>query len=130
MGKTCIDAAQKSLVIMQQMAADGTLSSLTAFDSTCILRLVMISLLAYAHTRAHQYRSHIETCIALCRGMEQIAFTKMVTEETPMRLADLGIVIDAKPSSNTEIKNESDDGVTGVHLDDQLIAQLWDNFDP
>ncbi|KAF2262883.1 aldehyde dehydrogenase [Lojkania enalia] len=117
MGKTCIDAAQKSLAILQQMAADGMLSSITAFDSTCLLRIVMIFILAFAHTRLPHYRSNIEASIDLMRGMKQVGFCKMVTEETPMRLADLGIT-DEKVSN------------AGVLLDDDLIAQLWGNFDP
>ena len=116
MGKTCIDAAQKSLVLLEQMAAEGTSSSLTAFDSTCILRIVMIFILAYAHTRTPQYRTHIETCMRLCGELEQIGFTKMVMAETPSRLADLGI-LDLKPSSN------------GVVLDEEIMS-LWGNFDP
>ncbi|KAF1844823.1 aldehyde dehydrogenase-like protein [Cucurbitaria berberidis CBS 394.84] len=124
MGKTCIDAAQKSITILQQMAADGTLSSLTAFDSTCILRLVMVFILAYAHTRMPQYSSHIETLISLSRGMEQIGFTKMVTEETPGRLADLGIPEEPQPP------NGNGNVDAPVHLNDEMIAQLWGNWDP
>lgn len=50
--------------------------------------------------------------------MEQVGFCKMCTEETPIRLADLGIGEDSKVSN------------AGVLLDDDLIAQLWGNFDP
>jgi aldehyde dehydrogenase (NAD+) len=116
MGKTCIDAAQRSLAILQQMAADNALSSVTAFDSTCLLRIVMIFILAFGHTKMNHYRSHIEDSIDLLRGMHQIGFCKMVTEETPMRLADLGITRDVNNA--------------GVLLDDDLIAQLWGNLDP
>jgi hypothetical protein len=122
MGKTCIDAAQKSISILQQMVEDGTISSLTAFDSTCILRVAMIFVLAYAHTRTPQYSNHIETCMRLCRSMEQVGFTKMVTEETPGRLADLGIP-EQQPVANGN-------GHGDIHLDDQMIAQLWGNWDP
>jgi hypothetical protein len=122
MGKTCIDAAQKSLAILQQMSEDGTLSSLTAFDSTCILRLIMIFILAYAHTRRIEYSGHIEKLISLARGMEQIGFTKMVTEETPGRLADLGIPEKAYQGNG--------DANATVHLDDEMIASLWGNWDP
>jgi hypothetical protein len=60
--------------------------------------------------------------VKLVRGMEQIGFTKMVSEETPLRLADLGI-----PEHS-----QSNDGVSHapVHLDDGTIAQLWGNWDP
>jgi hypothetical protein len=121
MGKTCIDAAQKSIAILQQMANDKSLSSLTAFDSTCFLRIVMIFILAYAHTKLPQYRTHMETSINLLRSMEQVGFCKMVTEETPLRLADLGI---------TFTPVDSKDNNAGVLLDDELIAQIWGNFDP
>ncbi|KAL5121545.1 hypothetical protein ACEQ8H_000617 [Pleosporales sp. CAS-2024a] len=124
MGKICIDAAQKSIIILQQMAHDGTLSSLTAFDSTCILRLTIILILTYAHTRNSQYSNHIDTCMRLARGMEQIGFSKMVAEETPGRLADLGI-----PQRWQMAKGDGD--MQGdVQLDDQLIAQLWESWDP
>lgn len=117
MGKTCIDAAQKSLAILQQMSIDDTLSSLTAFDSTCILRIVMIFILAFGHTKIPHYRSNIEESLALLKGMAQVGFCKMVTEETPMRVADLGIIGDQQSNA-------------GVLLDDDLIAQLWGNLDP
>ncbi|KAF1966846.1 aldehyde dehydrogenase [Bimuria novae-zelandiae CBS 107.79] len=117
MGKTCIDAAQKSLNVLEQMARDNTLSSLTSFDSTCLLRLVMVFILAFVHTKMPQYRSHIETSNSLMKSMEQIGFSKMVAEETPIRLADLGIPI------------ETNEGNTSVLLDDDLIAQLWGNLD-
>jgi aldehyde dehydrogenase (NAD+) len=125
MGKMCIDAAQKSTAILEQMASDGTLSSLTAFDSTCILRLIMIFILAYAHTRTSRYSTHIEKLVELSRGMEQIGFTKMVTEETPLRLAELGITGQAQQDNNN---GNGDSGP--VHLDDEMIAQLWGNWDP
>lgn len=117
MGKTCIDAAQKSLSILQQMASANVLSSVTAFDSTCILRIIMIFILAFGHTKIQSYRASIEDSLELLGNMKQVGFCKMVSEETPMRLADLGIVSD-------RISN------AGMVLDDELIAQLWGNLDP
>jgi len=118
MAKACIDAAQKSLAILEQMAADNTLSSLTAFDSTSLLRINMVFILAFAHTKLPQYRQQIETSITLIRGMEQIGFSKMVATETPMRLAELGIPVDIR------------EGSAHVLVDDDLIAQIWGNFNP
>ncbi|KAH8726089.1 aldehyde dehydrogenase-like protein [Phaeosphaeriaceae sp. PMI808] len=124
MGKICIESAQKSMVILQQMAGDGTLSSLTAYDSTCILRLIIIFILAYTHTRNSQYSNQIEICMQLVCRMEQIGFTKMVTEETPGRLDDLGM----SPEQQAAIANTNIHG--DVQLDDQMLAQLWGNWDP
>lgn len=85
----------------------------------------MIFILAYAHTRTPRYSAHIEKLVELTRGMEQIGFTKMVTEETPLRLADLGITGQAQQN------NGDANGSNGqVHLDDEMIAQLWGNWDP
>lgn len=44
----------------------------------------------------------------------------MVAEETPLRLAELGIPV---------IETRGEAGATVV-LDDELIAQLWGNLDP
>lgn len=141
MGKICIDAAQKSIAILQQMSDDATLSSLTAFDSTCILRLIVIFLLSYAHTRTPQYSNHIVTCMRLIRGMEQIGFTKMVSEETPGRLVDCGVpetvqhavgIPTGTPAgmpAGMPAPNIVPDPQGDVHLDDQMIAQLWGNYD-
>lgn len=118
MGKTCIDAAQKSLAILQRMAEDNVLSSITAFDSTCLLRIIMIFILAFGHTKMHAYRSNIEDSMALLRGMQQVGFCRMVTEETPMRLKELGMGEGSTRES------------AGVLLDDDLIAMLWGNLDP
>lgn len=124
MGKICIEAAQKSATILHDMAAHRRTSSLTAFDSTCILRLIMIFILAYTHTRDWQYRNKIEKLIELCQRMEQIGFTKMVTEETPGRLADLGI-----PAQSPQSYQMSDSNAS-MQLDDEMIAQLWENWNP
>ncbi|KAL5427693.1 hypothetical protein PMIN04_001194 [Paraphaeosphaeria minitans] len=121
MGKTTIDAAQRSLAILHTMASESTLSSLTAFDSTCLLRLVMVFILAFAHTKQPQYRAHIEATIALMKGLEQVGFSKMVAEETPLRLADLGIPV---------VETRGEGAHAQVVLDDELIAQLWGNLDP
>jgi hypothetical protein len=77
----------------------------------------MIFILAFGHTKMTVYRSNIEDSLGLLKGMNHIGFCKMVAEETPMRLADLGITSDT-------ISN------AGMLLDDDLIAQLWGNLDP
>jgi aldehyde dehydrogenase (NAD+) len=117
MGKTCIDAAQKSLAILQQMASDNVLSSITAFDSTCILRIIMIFILAFGHTKNQHYRTNIEDTLALLTRMHHVGFCKMVAEETPMRLVELGVL---RPANDAEVNV----------IDDDIIAQLWGNLDP
>ncbi|KAF2743010.1 hypothetical protein M011DRAFT_510361 [Sporormia fimetaria CBS 119925] len=113
MGRTCIDAAQKSLGVMQQMATADVLSSATALDSTCILRMIMIFILAFGHTRLAHYRANIDESLHLLTRMHHVGFCKMVAEETPIRLVELGI-----PSSAQA--NGLDNGV----------AHMWANLDP
>lgn len=119
MGKTCIDAAQKSLTVLQQMAAEGVLSSITASDSTCILRIVIIFCLAFGHTKLQIYSTNIRDALILLQHMPQVGFSKMVAKETPMRVAELGI----------NISNDTQHTPT-IHLDDEMVAQLWGNIDP
>lgn len=119
MGKTCIDAAQKSLAVLQQMASEGVLSSITAGDSTCILRVVIIFILAFGHTKMQIYRTNIRDSLILLQHMHHVGFCKMVAKETPMRVAELGI----------NVSNDMHASST-LHLDDELVAQLWGNIDP
>lgn len=92
LGDICADAAQSALVILKSMGTDGVLSSLVTFDSTCILKVAMIMILALVKTGQQKYRGEIETCLSLLRDMEQIGFCKAVLAELPERLHDLGIM--------------------------------------
>jgi hypothetical protein len=52
----------------------------------------------------------------------------MVTEETPGRLADLGIPEEQAQGVNAFAGTDGN-AQGDVHLDDQMIAQLWGNWD-
>jgi aldehyde dehydrogenase (NAD+) len=77
----------------------------------------MIFILAFSHTGLHLYRNNISICLQILSQMQQFGFCKIVSEETPIRLADLGIL----PERNSNN--------AGILLDEDLIAQLWGNFD-
>lgn len=126
MSKICIDAAQKSLAILQRMSTDDRLSSVTAFDSTSILRAIIVFILAYTHTTRPIYRAHIETLMALVKTMQQIGFAKMVAEETPGRLVDVGVF---DPPRQMQMKVDGQPS-SPVHIDDETIVQMWRNYDP
>ena len=92
LGKISIDAAQSALVIFKQMSIDRTLSSLVTFDSTCLLKVIMIKILALFRTSSQQFQSDIEVCFSLLKSMEQVGFCKTVVQELPSRFEELGIM--------------------------------------
>jgi hypothetical protein len=94
LGDICIDAAQSAIVIFKTMSQDRTLSSLVIFDSTCILKVVMIMILALVKTNLQKYRLDIELCLILLQGMEQVGFCKTVAPELFSRFKELGIMQD------------------------------------
>lgn len=92
LGDICIDAAQSAIVIFKTMSQDGTLSSLVTFDATCILKVIMIMILALMKTNLQKYWLNIEVCLSLLQGMEQIGFCKTVVPELYTRFNELGIM--------------------------------------
>ncbi|KAJ4335114.1 hypothetical protein N0V87_006390 [Didymella glomerata] len=105
MATVSVDAAQKSVELFQQMAEDRTISSLTTFDSTAILRCVTIFMCAFGYYRvseprqdanermaiAEQMKKYANDCVDIARQMEQIGFARMIVQETPIHLEALGM---------------------------------------
>jgi len=77
---------------LKAMEQDHTLSSLVTFDATCVLKVVMVLVLALFNTNLEEYRRDIETCVSLLQGMEQVGFCQTATQELPIRLKELGIL--------------------------------------
>lgn len=105
MASVSVDAAEKSVELFHQMAQDQTLSSLTTFDSTAILRCVTIFMCAFGYYRvsdsrqnaqermavAEQMKTYANDCVDIARQMEQIGFARMIVQETPIHLEALGM---------------------------------------
>lgn len=108
MANVSIDAARRSVELFQQMVEDQTISSLTTFDSTAILRCVTIFMCASGYYRtpdpgrnandhvaiAEQMKKYANDCVAIARQMEQIGFAKMIVKETPIHLDALGMSLE------------------------------------
>jgi aldehyde dehydrogenase (NAD+) len=110
MAKVCIDAAQKSVALFESMDAERprkTISSLTTFDSTTMLRCVTVFMCAFRHTEDQKYKEYTDKCMEIARRMEQIGFAKMVARETPGHLEILGMGDNQTPNM---------DEVTLAHL--------------
>lgn len=91
MAEVSIDAAKRSVGLFQTMIQDGTASALTTFDSTTLLRSITIFMCAYGAFGRSEYKKDADDCVNIARQMEQIGFAKMIVEETPIHLKNLGM---------------------------------------
>lgn len=103
MASVSVDSAQKSVELFQQMVEDQTISSLTTFDSTAILRCITIFMCAFGYYRvpdprqdanermaiAEQMKKYANDCVDIARQMEQLGFARMIVQETPIHLEAL-----------------------------------------
>lgn len=124
MAKVSVEAARRSLELFQQMVDDHTISSLTTFDSTAVLRCITIFMCAFGYYRipgpgpdaseraaiAEQMKQSANDCVAIARQMEQIGFAKMIVQETPIHLEALGMQM--QPARHSLHKSFRPDGHT------------------
>ncbi|KAF2627079.1 hypothetical protein BU25DRAFT_440291 [Macroventuria anomochaeta] len=97
MAMVSIDAARRSVELFQRMKEDGTLSALTTFDSTTVLRCITIFMCAFGYYQTPDFKKDANDCITIARHMEQIGFAKMIVEETPIHLHNLGMSYEPVP---------------------------------
>jgi len=117
-GDICIDAAQSAIVIFKTMSQNRTLSSLVTFDSTCVLKVIMIMILALVKTNSQKYRLDIELCMSLLQGMEQVGFCKTVVPELYARFNELGIMQDPQGcADSSDVQRRT------------VESQFWPAFD-
>lgn len=93
LGDICIDAAKNALAVLKSMSAENTLSSLVSFDTSLILKLAMIFVLALGKTGSSEYQIYMEECFSIAQLMEPIGFCGLVVKELPVRLAEVGLSI-------------------------------------
>lgn len=118
MARVSIDAARKSVELFQTMLQDGTLSSLTTFDSTTVLRCITIFMCAFGYFQTPEYAADAHTCIEIARSMDQIGFARMIVMETPWHLRNLGMhYVPAQPMPDFTQEN--------YVADEQTIADMW-----
>ena len=118
MAEVSIKAAQNSVELFQRMVRDRTLSSLTTFDSTTLLRCVTIFMCAFGYTQNPEYKKDANNCIMIAQSMEQVGFAKMITTETPIHLQNLGMSY-VTPS---DFSHES------FMSNQKTIAEMWNNY--
>jgi hypothetical protein len=91
---SCLEAAEKSVVILRQMRDHGVLSSLVLFDSQCIQELVQVFLLGKQYAGAETTTTvplppsdGLETCIAAMKGMEAVGWCEKILPELLAQVA-------------------------------------------
>lgn len=123
LGEICIDAARNAVVVLKCMRAEGSLSSLTTFDCTCALKMIMIFSLDIARKEdgdGAEVREAIERTVEVLADMEHVGFVKSVVEELPARLEMLGI---KEKEEKRLLMGSSSNDLQPAH------GQLWADFD-
>jgi hypothetical protein len=122
LGEICVDAARNAAMVLKEMRAEGSLSSLVTIDCTCALKVIMIYSLVIAREeveggigkgRAREARELIQGVVDVLDGMEQVGFVKSVVGELPQRLERLGIKREVEDNRPVQ----------------ESIAQPWVGFD-
>jgi len=109
-------------MVLKEMRAEGSLSSLVTIDCTCALKVIMIYSLVIAReeveggvgkVRAREARELIQGVVDVLEGMEQVGFVKSVVGELPQRLDRLGIKREVEDNRPVQ----------------ESLAQSWAGFD-
>lgn len=110
-----VDAARRSVSLFQGMTRDHTISSLTTFDSTAVLRCITIFMCAFGYYQTPDFKQDANDCIEIAKNMEQIGFAKMIVAETPLHIKNLGMSVEPVPEYSQE----------SYIPDEQTIRDVW-----
>ncbi|KAJ4336462.1 hypothetical protein N0V95_008602 [Ascochyta clinopodiicola] len=117
MAMVSVDAARKLVELFQRMVQDQTISSLTTFDSTTVLRCVTIFMCAFGYFQKVGHKKDANDCLIIAKNMEQTGFARMIVMETPMHLRNLGMSYQPAPDFHESYVP-----------DEQAIAEMWNNY--
>lgn len=92
LGKTCIDAAAESLVILRSMASDGLLSSVIMADFYYSLELLQIFSIAYALENVDTWRENATSCLEILQDVGRAGSPKRMLPEILIQLRKLGFI--------------------------------------
>lgn len=118
MAAIAVGAARQSVALFHIMLRDRTISSLTTFDSTTVLRCITIFMCAFGYYRnadlkqANDFKQDANDCVDIAKSMEQIGFARMIVAETPLHIQNLGMGLQPEHSFPLE-----------THMDEQ--AMTW-----
>lgn len=98
MAMAAIGAARQSVALFQGMLRDRTISSLTTFDSTTVLRCITIFMCAFGYYQTSDFKRDANDCVEIARNMEQIGFARMIVAEMPLHIQSLGMGLMPEPN--------------------------------
>ncbi|OAA57106.1 aldehyde dehydrogenase [Niveomyces insectorum RCEF 264] len=87
----CIDAAKSSLAVIEIMRDAGLLSSLVTLDTSCILEVLQVLLLALSRGQTER-ADDVRACLHMLQGMEQIFWTQHVLTEVMVQMDENGLL--------------------------------------
>ncbi|EFX02549.1 aldehyde dehydrogenase [Grosmannia clavigera kw1407] len=95
---TCIEAARKSLAVIGLMRDAALLSSLVTLDSSCLIEVLQVFLLALA--RGQNARADdVRMCLHTLQSMEQVFWTHHMLTEVMAQLKENGLLNDDRSFS-------------------------------
>ncbi|KAF3000942.1 hypothetical protein E8E13_008934 [Curvularia kusanoi] len=107
LAKETLAAAGRSVELFKRMVQDRTISSLTTFDSTALLRCITISMCAFGYYKTFELKQLADDCMKIAQSMERIGFAKMINQETPQHIEALGMSLERNltisPQSNSPL---------------------------
>ncbi|KAH6642404.1 fungal-specific transcription factor domain-containing protein [Boeremia exigua] len=103
MAMASIGAARKSVALFQNMIRDRTISSLTTFDSTTVLRCITIFMCAFVYYQTPDIKQDANDCMDIAKSMEQLGFARMIVAEVPLHLKNLHMSL--QPASEHSQEN-------------------------
>lgn len=105
LAKETLAAAGRSVELFKRMIQDQTISSLTTFDSTALLRCITICMCAFGYYKTFELKQLADDCMKIAQSMERIGFAKMISQETPQHIEALGMSLERNltisPQSNS-----------------------------
>lgn len=92
LGNVCLDAAEHSLDILQQMVAKKLLSSIVVSDFYYALELVQLFLIALALDPSEKHLENVRSSLGILQAMESFGFCRRMLPEVLNQLKDWGVL--------------------------------------
>lgn len=92
LGHVCIEAAEKSFRILQDMQRDDTISSRLPLDFNYMLELVQIFLTADAFSHLEKHIDSVKDLVQILRSMDTVGWCEKARPEVEAQLQNNGVL--------------------------------------
>ena len=97
----CIDAAQRSLRVLQMMADESLLTSLIPSEFNYVLQLIQIFLVAFARDQSDAHIAKVRTGLSILESMDDIGWTARARPEVINQLRECGVLDEGSDYANS-----------------------------